>query len=98
VDRAEWLQAELGGTGLAEGGNDDPLQVFPNPATDRVHLRLDGDGPMDYRLSDARGALVRQGRLTGEQATLPLTGLEAGTYVLSATRDGRTRTQRIMVR
>ncbi|GAB3831929.1 hypothetical protein GCM10028821_22670 [Hymenobacter jeollabukensis] len=62
------------------------LQLYPNPATHEATLRLQQPTPAETSLTllDALGRQVRQQRLDrgATQATVPLTGLSAGLYVV----------------
>ncbi len=63
------------------------LNVFPNPARDRILITLpEGPDAMAINLVDARGGIVRQwGRTPAGVRTLQLGTLEAGVYMLRIT-------------
>lgn len=63
------------------------MVVYPNPAHDELVVRMGKGGDKRYRLFNADGRLVQEGRFSGAQGTIPLTYLESGTYVLEV-RDG----------
>ena len=59
------------------------LQVWPNPATDYVHVVTDGEGQgSTYRLYDLNGRLLQGGRLEGNDAEISVSGYTTGTYIL----------------
>lgn len=64
------------------------LALLPNPAAERVELRFDArlEGEAILRLMDVRGRTVREDRIRIAPATgsitMPLAGLDAGTYML----------------
>lgn len=65
-----------------------PPSVFPNPATGVVHISLPEHPGAAFTLVDAKGTEVLGGRLTGTSASLDLTHLPKGSYILS-TRAGK---------
>ena len=56
--------------------------VFPNPATDLVHVNLSTPGHGALTLTDLGGREVLTTTLTSTRTTLDLSALPAGTYVL----------------
>lgn len=60
----------------------DELRVFPNPASDRVTLSTGGcEGEVVYRVLDARGRAVTDGRLAcGSESVLSVESLPTGPY------------------
>ncbi len=57
------------------------VAVWPNPANDRLHVRLP-HGNNQFSLFNALGQVLRQGRLTDGRASLDLHGLATGVYFL----------------
>lgn len=60
--------------------------AFPNPVTKLLHI----DNiivPVNYTISNAVGATVKQGRLTQTNNTIDMHGLAIGTYLLQLTDD-----------
>lgn len=66
----------------------DALAIYPNPATTLVQVRYTStdSAPIQWRIVDAGGRLVKSGSAVGaagrEQLDIPLTGIEQGCYVL----------------
>ena len=68
-------------------------QLVPNPAHGQVQLAGLPAGPVAGQLFDTQGRLVR----TTTSATVALTGLAPGLYLLRASAGGATRTLRLVV-
>ncbi|MCB0793311.1 MAG: hypothetical protein KDB88_01120, partial [Flavobacteriales bacterium] len=76
------------------------LSVFPNPASDRVFIAVDGSsGPLDIRWTDAMGRIVRSEGHQGEGVVeLSVRDLSTGTYVIElAAVDGAIRRAVVVV-
>lgn len=73
--------------------------VFPNPASDRLHVNgLRTGGTKEVRLIDALGRTVSSQRTTTDRAVVDLSTLEDSTYLLEVLTDGvRTSVSRIVV-
>ncbi|MBS1581430.1 MAG: T9SS type A sorting domain-containing protein [Bacteroidetes bacterium] len=57
------------------------LQLFPNPATDRITIALTtAIDQATYDLYDGQGRRVRNGAFTGDRLELDLGGIPAGLY------------------
>jgi uncharacterized repeat protein (TIGR01451 family) len=75
------------------------LSLFPNPATDLVHVRLTGStGPAQAALYSTTGQLLRKLSFDAAQAaTLDVQALPAGTYLLRVqATDGQVYSQRLV--
>jgi hypothetical protein len=73
-------------------------QAWPLPAADRLHVRVEGaDAGGTLDLHDVLGRRVL-GQPLGRSATLDLTSLPAGLYVLRAVSDGAVATRTVVVR
>ena len=75
------------------GGRAAAWQLMPNPARGQAQLVGLPAGPVAAQLFDTQGRLVR----TTTAATVELTGLAPGLYLLRATAGGTTRTLRLAV-
>ena len=73
--------------------------VFPNPASDRLHVNgLHTGGTKEVRLIDALGRTVSSQLTTADRAVVDLSTLEDSTYLLEVLTDGvRTSVTRIVV-
>lgn len=56
------------------------VQVFPNPASDLLHVQLSEPGAAEYRLMNIQGKVVQSGMLINGR--ISVTQLAAGTYYL----------------
>lgn len=71
-------------------GTEDPLDaafecsIFPNPATDQLHLQIGGQGPghISFRLYNAEGKLLESGKIETGETTIPVDHLSPSTYFL----------------
>ncbi|MDY5968987.1 MAG: T9SS type A sorting domain-containing protein [Bacteroidales bacterium] len=72
--------------------------VYPNPASDRLHVRLEGaDAAARIELLNTQGRMERRTRGTAPGLYLiDLTGLPAGIYVLQVTQGGSRTIQKIV--
>ena len=97
----------LGATGVAaEGGPAEApafgiTALYPNPATDRLTAAFQAEGAARVDVLDLLGrrvATLHDGLVAGGQtATLDVSALSAGVYVLRLTAGGGTRTERFVV-
>ena len=62
------------------------LEVFPNPATDRIQIRTNMLGEKHIRLFDAFGNLLREATFSNDVWTLPAKNLASGMYMLQGKR------------
>ena len=63
--------------------NANSLQVWPNPATDYVHVVTGDEGETyTYRLYDLNGRLLQGGRLTDNDTEISMSSYMSGTYIL----------------
>lgn len=69
--------------GVDEVKNDRQVLVYPNPATDVLHVATNGNTLTAVRLTNMTGQVVYNAEMTGEQLLIPVSGLAAGNYILS---------------
>jgi hypothetical protein len=79
--------------------NDNPvsessLTVYPNPATDKIQVSLRGNAPSEITITDMTGRTVAQ----GNTATLDVSGLSTGMYMLTARYGTETNTQTFIIK
>ena len=80
------------------------LDVFPNPASDRLHFSLEGlaTGRVDWAVYEIMGRRVSQGRLHASagqnlSGTLPMTGRSSGIYVVEFKNRGSVVRSRVII-
>jgi hypothetical protein len=71
------------------------IQVFPNPATDKLHVNLNGESILDLSLTDLSGKLILQKSTISNENTLNISEIPAGIYILSV--KGSTGTSRYQI-
>lgn len=70
-------------TGIVEASGIN-LSCFPNPATDFVTLKVENYNTKNlwYRLFDARGSLLENRRITGDETSISMGSLGIATYYI----------------
>lgn len=63
------------------------FDIFPNPASDVLHLRSRTPQRMEWVIFDALGMVVRSGTLRGTQVDISLADLPAGMYIARVGKD-----------
>jgi hypothetical protein len=76
------------------------LRAYPNPVMDRLSVTVPEDfgAPIRYRLMNATGSLLREGRAESHRFTLGMAPLPAGTYFLEVSGKEEPVTLRIVKR
>ena len=72
-------------TGMNEvEGVDLVASVYPNPVSDYLILSIENDDfeNLEFQLFEVNGKLLNNGKITGRETTIPMTGLVAGNYFL----------------
>jgi hypothetical protein len=59
------------------------IELYPNPATDILTVRSDSPEPIEARISDLNGKLIREQFQLNSETTIDLSGFESGIYVLN---------------
>ncbi|MDD2965318.1 MAG: T9SS type A sorting domain-containing protein [Bacteroidales bacterium] len=68
------------------------LVIYPNPAGDYINVKgLQGQHPVEYRISDLSGKTVISGRTTTQPLTINTRSLNSGLYILSVSEKHTTR-------
>lgn len=71
-------------TGIGNLTTFEGLDIYPNPATDRVRVRLEGTGTLDLVLYNNTGVKVWAGKVAKEQV-IPTAAFARGIYLLQIT-------------
>ncbi len=79
----------------AKGG---ALELYPNPVRGELRVSLTDslEGSALYRIYDAKGRLVGQGKLHGREARVRVDGLEGGVHLLEVRSEGKVLRQRFV--
>ena len=76
---------------------DNRLQLFPNPANDRITVKnIDPRGNYNLRIRDLNGRLLIQKNLAGEES-LDVQRLVPGMYLVTVRSEGKTRTGKLII-
>ena len=73
-----------------------PGKVFPNPATDRLHIQLDTDKAYEWALTDLSGKVLQAGKATDE-TVLDTKTFAPGMYLLQIVTDNKISTCKVLV-
>ena len=67
--------------GLNKAGDNELIQVFPNPVSDRLHIEVPGSvRGTTYQITDQLGKIVLSERLENERSTIDVSTLKGGVY------------------
>jgi rhodanese-related sulfurtransferase len=69
-------------TGLADQSGEVRFRVFPNPAQDVLCVELETASDYHYQIIDAMGRIAADGVLINGNQRIPLSSLEAGSYII----------------
>jgi len=85
---------------LRINGNDVGFSAFPNPASERLHLRhpnANHDEPALVSLYDLQGSLLSQTVWEGSETSLDISSLPRGSYLLVVVSDGKVEREIIVI-
>ncbi len=70
-----------------ETGNQNVLNIFPNPADQLLNLKLDGEGQIQVEIYDVKGSLIKSLTLNGENQShkIPIQELKNGVHIIKVT-------------
>ena len=81
----------------APDANGQQMRLYPNPASDKVHIRLPSEGAYVVSLHTLTGKVVLQTQLQGGGTrTLSLRELQDGIYILNVQKDGESSSYRLI--
>lgn len=78
----DWWRMEAS-VGIADVAAAEPMQLFPVPAMDQLHIRLPGSMRASVDVLDAQGRAVRSGTMVQGQLDLDVHDLAVGEYCVS---------------
>ena len=73
------------------------VEVFPNPAKDRINIRFAEPGEASVKLYDMTGRQVYSNAATTQAFVIATQGLSQGVYTLVTLVDGRQQVDRVVV-
>lgn len=79
------------GTGFESITTKNAIEVYPNPATDIIHVK--GNSPFEYIITDMRGVELMNGSTESE---INIVNLESGLYILQIQTNGEVKTTSFM--
>lgn len=101
ADRFNYLDGEINancGTWSIEDDVEMPLvELFPNPAKDRICVRFASAGEASAKLYDMMGRLVYSTSTSTQVLIIPTQGLSRGIYTVVANMDGNQQVNRVLV-
>ena len=62
-----------------------PVNVYPNPAVDIVHVNVDGNGVVFYKILNTIGKLIKNGTLNSSNNSISMEDLPIGIYLIQLT-------------
>lgn len=71
--------------GIVDGSIDYAVEVYPNPASERVRIRVERSSPIDsvpYQLYNLQGSMLMKGELEASETELSLENIAPGIYML----------------
>jgi len=84
VDYVKWVISGKSSptSSIAPGTGHLTARIYPNPAKHIVHVSLTGSNqePIQFKISDIQGKVVKKGELTSE--TIDISQLTNGIYIL----------------
>ena len=100
-DRFDYLDKEIladcGTWGIEEETESLAIQVFPNPAKDRINVRFAETCEAMVHLYDMMGRLVYTNNATTQFFVIPTQNLAKGIYTLVVNKDGEQEVNRVVV-
>jgi hypothetical protein len=72
------------------------LEVYPNPANDRVVIK--GLSVGKYKFYDIAGVLVKEGQIDAEVSNVDVTDLTPGTYIVKTVQNSKTQHTKLIVK
>jgi PKD repeat protein len=76
-----YLEASVDNAGLSDVSANG-WGIYPNPATEALTVRCFGEEPEYYRVFDAQGRLVQEGKMSGVLSSIRVQNMERGAYQL----------------
>lgn len=65
------------------------INVYPNPTTDYLTLKVEESKGLSYQLFDMQGKVIENKKVTASNTTIKMEGLPKATYFLKVTEEGQ---------
>ena len=91
------INAACGTWDVEEAVENQIVEVFPNPAKDRINIRFAGVGEVSLRMYDMTGRLVYSENAETQSFVIPTQGLTKGIYTLLINTNGNQLVNRVVV-
>lgn len=92
LDLKQWLEDREQGTGIAD------VTVYPNPATDELHIDMLSDGNAHVNLYDLTGRKVYSSKVTDTSNVVNISSVKNGIYVLEVQAGNARKTMKFQVK
>jgi hypothetical protein len=84
-------------TGVATNRQEVKFNVYPVPATERIHIRREGNSPADIKLYSAGGQLIYKLTSKEDEISIDVNALPAGIYWVVILDDGEIFSRKITI-
>lgn len=92
LDLKQWLEDREQGTGIAD------VTVYPNPATDELHIDMLSDGNAHVNLYNLTGRKVYSSKVTDTSNVVNISSVKNGIYVLEVQAGNARKTMKFQVK
>lgn len=92
LDLKQWLEDREQGTGIAD------VTVYPNPATDEIHIDMLSNGNAHVNLYDLTGCKVYSRKVGDTSNVIDLSSVKNGIYVLEVQAGSKRKTMKFQVK
>lgn len=92
LDLKQWLEDREQGTGIAD------VTVYPNPATDELHIDMLSNGNAHVNLYDLTGCKVYSRKVEDTSNVIDLSSVKNGIYVLEVQAGSKRKTMKFQVK
>ena len=100
-NRFDYMDAEInapcGTWDLEETDENQFVEVYPNPAKDRINVRFAEAGEVFVRLYDMMGRLVYSKSTSEQEMLIPTQNFSKGIYTLLVNANGQQQVERVVV-
>ncbi len=73
------------------------MEVYPNPAGDYIHLKFSSDSPSMINIFDLSGKKIRSFEIHSSSATIDISDMNKGIYILNAVRENNSFSKRLII-